>query len=265
MHLSLTRNEWLLALAGAVLLLLVALFAPSLAQPPNAHDFVDQRALWGVPHALDVLSNLPFAIAGWLGLRALRGAAVSDAQRACVRLFFAGLIVVAVGSSWYHWMPNDFGLAIDRASMSVAFAGLLGLLVAGLVSDRAGAWTAGALLVLALASVAAWYATGNVLPWAVVQFGGMPLLLVAAWKAPRDGALAVRWSLVLLAYALAKLCESNDALVYAATGELLSGHSLKHVVAALAAWPVLHALAARTRGQNAAESGATPLALARRA
>ena len=138
MRLSLTRTEWLLALAASALLL-VALFAPALAQPPDAHGFVDQRVLWGVPHALDVLSNLPFAIAGWLGLRALRRASVSPTQRACARLFFAGLLVVAVGSSWYHWLPNDFGLAIDRGSMSVAFAGLLGLLVAGLVSERAGA------------------------------------------------------------------------------------------------------------------------------
>jgi len=37
--------------------------------------------------------------------------------------------------------------------------------------------------------------------------------------------------------------------VYAATGEFVSGHTLKHGVAACAAWPVLSAL--RTLGQNA--------------
>jgi hypothetical protein len=267
MRLSLTRNEWLLAL-GAGVLLLVAVFAPALTQPPHANDFADQRVLWGLPHALDVLSNLPFAIAGLLGLRALRrlpAGELSNAQHACARLFFAGLLVVAVGSSWYHLQPNDFGLSIDRASMSIAFAGLLGLLVAGLVSERAGAVTAGALLVLGLASVLAWYASGNVLPWAVVQFGGMPLLLLAALTRPRPGVLAVRWSLVLLAYAVAKLFESNDQLVYATFGELLSGHSLKHVVAALAAWPVLHALAERARGQNDSLIEFAPLPPARRA
>lgn len=263
---SLTRNEWLLALAAGALLL-VALFAPALAQPPHAHGFADQRAWWGLPHALDVLSNLPFAVAGVLGLRALRSVprdALPDAQRACTRLFFAGLLVVAVGSSWYHLAPDDLGLAIDRAAMSIAFAGLLGLLVADLVSERAGAALAGMLLVLAPASVAAWYATGNVLPWALVQFGGMPLLLLAALLRPRAGALPVRWSLVLLAYALAKLFEANDHVLFAASGELLSGHSLKHVVAALAALPILHAVAARVRGQNVPTSHAAPLALARR-
>ena len=264
---SLTRSEWLLALAAGALLL-VAVFAPALAQPPHAHDFADQRAWWGLPHALDVLSNLPFAIAGILGLVALRKApngALSSAQQACARLFFVGLLVVTVGSSWYHLWPNDPGLAIDRASMSVAFAGLLGLLVAGLVSDRAGAATAGVLLVLALASVAVWFATGNVLPWAVVQFGGMPLLLLGALVKPRTGALAIRWSLVLLAYALAKLFESNDHALFAAGGELLSGHSLKHLVAAFAAWPVIHAAATLGLGQNDPAKQAAPLVLARRA
>jgi hypothetical protein len=71
--------------------------------------------------------------------------------------------------------------------------------------------------------------------------------------------------LVLLAYALAKLFEANDQVVYAGFPELLSGHSLKHVVAALAAWPVLHGVALRVRGQNDRITDAAPLALARRA
>jgi hypothetical protein len=172
---------------------------------------------------------------------------------------------VAVGSSWYHLWPNDAGLAIDRAAMSVAFAGLLGLLVAGLVSDRAGAATAGVLLVLAPASVVAWVhhrqraAVGG---GAVRRHATAPARRAGA-AAP--GALAVRWSLVLLAYALAKLFEVNDHALYAAGGELLSGHSLKHLAAALAACPVIHAVVLRVRGQNAPTSDAAPLALARRA
>ena len=35
-----------------------------IAQWASYHAFADQRELWGIPHAADVLSNLPFAIAG---------------------------------------------------------------------------------------------------------------------------------------------------------------------------------------------------------
>lgn len=141
--------------------------------------------------------------------------------------------------------------------MSVAFAGLLALLAATRVSGRAAVMLAAALLVLAPASVLAWFHTGNVLPWALVQFGGMALLLlVLATTRALPGALPVRWTLVLLAYAVAKLFEGNDHALYMATGELLSGHTIKHVVAAFAAWPVIAAVAGRVDRQNHRQTSA---------
>jgi hypothetical protein len=259
MRLTLTKPEWILLLACTGLLL-AALFAPHLAQPGHAHDFADRRALWSIPCALDVLSNLPFAVAGWLGLLAVRrvpAGALHTIQRACANLFFVGLLVTAAGSAWYHQSPVDLGLAIDRGAMSVAFAGLLGLLAATRISARAGASLAVGLLVLAPVSVLVCLHTGNVLPWALVQFGGIALLLlVLATGKPLPGALPVRWSLVLLAYAVAKLFEVNDHAVYEATGQLFSGHTLKHVIAAFAAWPVIAALAVRSERQNGRQPAA---------
>src|SRR5439155_7301219 len=45
-----------------------ALAAPRLAQPQWYHDFADQRCLLRIPHALNVLSNLPFVLVGILGV-----------------------------------------------------------------------------------------------------------------------------------------------------------------------------------------------------
>jgi hypothetical protein len=258
MRITLTRAESrLAALCG--LLLLAALFGPSVAQPGHYHAFADARSLWGVPNALDVLSNLPFALAGGAGLWLLRGdprRALPGVQGACARLFFAGLLLTALCSGWYHLRPDDAGLAVDRAGMSVAFAGLLGLLVAAKVGERAGGLLAAALLVLAPAAVATCLLAGNVLPWALVQAGGLLLILVLGFAPTRPGALHVRWSAVLAAYALAKLLEAGDHAVYEASGQLLSGHTLKHLVAAVAAWPVLSAVAALRPGQNAASTAA---------
>ena len=46
-------------------------------------------------------------------------------------------------------------------------------------------------------------------------------------------------------YVLAKLLESGDAWIWAWTGRSLSGHSLKHVAAAVALWAPLRMLATR--------------------
>jgi len=48
---------------------------------------------------------------------------------------------------------------------------------------------------------------------------------------------------VIFFYVLAKLFELGDEAVFEATGHIVSGHTLKHLAAALAAWPVIRALA----------------------
>lgn len=237
-------------LAGVFLVLLAAaLLAPSVAQPAHYHDFADQRSWGGLPHAMDVLSNLPFALWGMVGiwalLRAVRERAVSAPAAAMAGLFFGGLWVTAAVSAAYHLQPGDAGLVWDRGGMVLAFAGLLGLAAMRAVSTRAGMALATAVLVLGPLSVYAWSLTGNVLPWAVLQFGGMALILVFACLRPAQvRELPVRWALLIAIYALAKLLELGDHAVYEWTGQLVSGHSLKHMVAACAAWPVVAALLA---------------------
>lgn len=259
----LTKTETLL-LAACAALLALAVLGPALAQSADHHVFADRRVLWGIPFALDVLSNLPFALAGLAGVWALQhlpAGALGGAQRTMVALFFAGLLLTAAGSACYHWRPDDAGLAIDRCGMAVAFAGLLGLAAAGRISERAGDWLGGSVLLAAPVAVKVWATTGNVLPWAVVQFGGVTLVLGLVLMRPRRDALQIRWGLVLLAYAAAKLLELNDHAVYELTGHWVGGHALKHVVAALAAWPVLAAVSAlRKPRQNpaSAQSSTSP-------
>jgi hypothetical protein len=249
------KREILLLLACACLIA-AALLGPAITQPAGYHGFADQRVLWGLPFAMDVLSNLPFAIAGLAGIWLLGEAplrALSNVQRAMAVLFFAGLLLTAGGSIWYHWQPDDAGLAIDRAGMGVAFAGLLGLAAAGRVSERAGALLGLTVLLLSPVAIQAWSLTGNVLPWGVLQFGGLVLIVWLAWLKAPPGALDIRLGWVILAYAAAKVLEMNDQAIFDLTGRLVSGHTLKHLVAALAALPVLASVTAlRKARQNPA-------------
>lgn len=232
----------------ALALLTVAIFGPAMAQPAHHHDFADQRLLWGIPFAMDVLSNLPFAVAGLTGLVSLcslPAGRMTNMARAMSALFFGGLLLAAGGSTWYHLQPDDAGLVVDRCAMAVAFAGLSGLAAASKVGERAAGVLGLGVLTLAAMSVYVWAETGNVLPWAVVQFGGMAMVLWLACLRPRADALDVRWLWVIAAYTVAKVLELNDHTIFDWTGDAISGHTLKHAVAALAAWPVLCAVRRR--------------------
>jgi hypothetical protein len=261
---SLSRRERALVFFLASLLL-AALLGPALTAPGiGGAPFADDRGWPLLPYAMDVLSNLPFAALGLWGLRWLHwhDRAHEDVQDSvphrvlapppvhlldCAWMFFAGLILTAAGSAFYHLQPDALRLAADRAGMTVAFAGLIGCAVCERVSARAGWAAAWFVLCAGLLAVAVGHETGNVLPWGLVQFGGMALVLVLAVARPVRGAIGLRLGWVIFFYGLAKLFELGDHAIYEATQHLVSGHSLKHLTASLAALPVLHALQAMGR------------------
>lgn len=227
-------------LIGALFVLaLAALLAPTL--PPGAWHiphFVDARSWLGVPNAGDVLSNLAFLAMGVWGSERLR--ARHDAPVGA-SWFFVGLILTCLGSGFYHLDPDmPQRLVADRLGMAVAFAGFLGIAASERISVRAG--QAVVVLVTVAGLLAAWVARENLTPWVVVQFGGMALAVGLALTRPRPGALGVSLGGVIFFYALAKLFELGDVIIFEATGHIVSGHTLKHLAAALAAWPVIRAL-----------------------
>ena len=208
----------------------------------HGHPFVDARALLGLPNAMDVLSNAPIALAGLWGLLVLRRHPRHSTTRLAAQVFFVGLLLTAFGSAWYHRAPDADGLVWDRLGMAVTFAGALALAVAEREGETPARQALGVALPLAVLSAVLPAANGNVLPWAVVQFGGMALIVWLALRKPVVGAAGIRLGALIGLYVLAKVLELGDAAMFHATAETVSGHSLKHLAAACAAWPVIAAL-----------------------
>ena len=232
-------------LGGAVCAMVVAAFGPHLAQHADYHAFADQREALGVPSALNVLSNLPFLFGGLWGLRqVVRQAAARtlDTRWWLAALFFSGLVTTAVGSGVYHWAPTDFGLTIDRMGMVVAFAGLAAMATADRISERSALWVAGWFAIFGALWAWWWLRTSNFLPWAVLQVGGVFLIGLLAARHPTPGAWGVPLAKVAGLYVVAKLVELADHTVMDLTRGLVSGHTLKHLVAAAVVLPVLQAL-----------------------
>jgi hypothetical protein len=239
------------AAAASLLVLAFALHGP-IAQFADYHAFADARALGALPNAANVLSNLAFAVAALAGLWKLRAGRRAD--RSVWTLFALALFATAVGSTIYHLAPSDTTLVADRLPIAWACA-MLGAAFLGERLDRR--WRSPAALAagfwIATASVLVWWfgqragGSGDLRPYLFLQVAPMlliPIALLLRLRAPAAVALPdAAWWGTLALYALAKVVELRDGAIYAAHG-LLSGHTLKHLLAAAAAW-VLHAAAAR--------------------
>lgn len=222
-----------------------------IAQWAHYHQFADARAWWSIPNAANVLSNLPFLWAGcWAAMQLARCGERGAAGNAWM-CFAAAVACTAFGSAFYHWSPSNGTLVVDRLPIAWACASLLCALLAERVHPSFARATplTGALL-FATVSVAFWWWTesqgrSDLRLYAAVQF--LPMLLVPAALAlrlPPTSASAVAgrdWCIVLVLYAAAKLLEGADEHVLTAIG-WLSGHTLKHLLAAAAAAWLLHAV-----------------------
>ncbi|MDX1509557.1 MAG: ceramidase domain-containing protein [Woeseiaceae bacterium] len=236
----------------AALLLIGAVFAVTgaLPQDPAYHAFADTRRYLGVANFWNVVTNVAFLVTGAWGLRvALR--LQDGAGRVAYLVFFAGLVLTALGSSWYHLAPDNLSLGWDRLAMTIAFAGLFPAVLAEYVSDRLARTMLAVMLVAGPASVAYWLWTestgaGDLRPYAIVQFVPMLIILVilVAGKQRSDVSTAFYWLLAI--YFAAKIFEAQDAPTLDLSG--ISGHSVKHLLAGVAAVPLVLALRRRTAG-----------------
>jgi hypothetical protein len=230
-----------------------ALWHGPIAQIPNYHDFSDQLQIAGIPHFADVLSNLGFAVVAlWGGLRLASAKDKTEIRNgwAGYRLFLVGLFFTALGSSYYHLDPDNARLVWDRLPIALACAGLL----AGVWGDVHAKDSATLTAWLALAAVlsVAWWdftqrsGTGDLRPYLIFQV--FPIVLIPLWHWIYDMPRADRWVFgsALLLYVIAKFAELNDHQVAALFGTL-TGHTLKHLLASVAASLIVARLVSRTR------------------
>ncbi|MBL8792668.1 MAG: ceramidase domain-containing protein [Planctomycetia bacterium] len=245
----------LLLLAVLALAAVGGLFSrPPLPQDLTYHRFADQRAWLGIPNFNDVVSNLPFLLVGILGVRFVlrrdlvrdEGPFLTSVERWPYLLFFLGIAGTAVGSAYYHLTPDNPRLVWDRLPMAVAFMALFCAILSERLCATLGRWLLGPLLLAGVGSVAYWAWYDDLRPYYFVQFFPLAALppIVLLFPPRYTG---TRWLLGALAcYVLAKVCEHPyDGVIFHATGECVSGHTLKHLLAALGAYCLLRMLQVR--------------------
>jgi hypothetical protein len=256
----------------AVLILALTAFAAVLfagspiPQDAGYHHMADTRPFLGIANALNVVSNVPFALVGIFGLVGVfRRDAGSNGEGRETRLrgpyvaLFGGTALTALGSAYYHLAPDNARLVWDRLPMACVCAGLTTVVLAECVGLRAARRLFLPVLVCAAASVGYWrwseiQGAGDLRPYVLVQYGSL-LAIAIMLVLFRSRVRGARYLIAgLAAYGLAKGFETADAFVFAVTPHAVSGHTLKHLIAAAG----LACVAAMVHSRTATSAAAQP-------
>ena len=243
MHTPYSFNLKLALLIGLAGLLIISVFLlPPIPQDAAYHQFADKHSYCGISNFWNVLSNLPFLLIGLLGAwDIVRGRlAILPEFRVGYLTFFIGVGLVGPGSAYYHLTPGNASLLWDRLPMTIAFMALFTLVIAEYLSVPAAQRLLWPMVFIGIFSVFYWYVTeskghGDLRPYAVVQFLPMLLMpLILLFFQPTFSGEAYLWAMIG-AYAGAKLTESLDEPIFRLF-HVISGHSIKHLLAALGAY-----------------------------
>ncbi|MCF6323777.1 MAG: ceramidase [Gammaproteobacteria bacterium] len=234
---------------GLIIAVIAAVFfVEPVPQDLAYHRFSDTNTLWGIPNFWNVLSNLPFMIAGLYGLVAMRRLDEENlvgVVKTVSWVFFIGLFFTGIGSGYYHLSPSNSTLVWDRLPMTIAFMAFFTFVLSMHYGKKIGSLLLWPLIMVGIASVFYWAYTesigaGDLRFYAMIQF--LPMLLIPAivlmFPTVRYNTTHV-WA-VIAVYFAAKVSEYFDYQLYELTG--ISGHSLKHVIAALSGIAFLYAI-----------------------
>ncbi|PKA46984.1 hypothetical protein AXF42_Ash011658 [Apostasia shenzhenica] len=224
--------------AAIVIFVVLMVVTPAIPQSQEYHNFADQRGLFlGLPNTLNVISNFPFLIVGIVGLilchygnyfkLSLEGEIWGWS------CFFIGVAAVAFGSSYYHLMPNDARLVWDRLPMTIAFTSIVAIFVIERIDENTGKASIAPLILAGILSILYWRFFDDLRPYAVVQFVPCIAIPLMAILMPPMYTHSSYWLWAAGFYLLAKVEEAEDKPIYKLTHRVISGHTLKHLSAAM--------------------------------
>jgi len=209
-----------------LVVIIAAILSPRIAQPLAYHNFADRRVWLDIPNFGDVVSNAGFAIV----------------------IVFAGMILTAIGSSYYHLAPDNDRLVWDRLPMTIVFMALVAAMVIERISVPIGLALLPLLSLIGIASVVEWHLSeingaSDLRFYAALQ-GYAVLLLLAILLLPPRYTRSSDLAVVVGFYVLAKITEAADRPIFA-FGHVASGHTIKHLAAAAAGLWILRMLQKR--------------------
>ncbi len=223
-------GSFLLIMFG-VLFIVGMFFISPIVQSEDYHLFSDTKSVFGIPNFWNVISNLLFVIIGICGIYIFRNHRENNIEYI---ILFAGIILIGIGSGYYHFSPNTQSLIWDRLPMTIVFMTLFSIIISEFISVKLGKVFLWPLLLIGLGSIWWWIYGGmnDLRLYVLVQFYpviAIPIILIFFKSKVTYG--RIYWFLLAF-YFLAKISEHYDQIIHNSLG-IISGHTLKHLFSGL--------------------------------
>ena len=217
-------------LISVAIISIISLFILSpITQDKKYHDFCDSSTIFNIPNFWNVVSNLPFLIVGCIGL--IKSSKLSKSKIQYL-VFFGGITLVSIGSGYYHLNPNNDTLVWDRLPMTIAFMSLFSIVISEFIDYKKGLKLLIPALLIGLISVIYWLVFNDLRIYILVQFYpiiAIPIILIF-FKS--NYSLSIGYWILSAGYLFAKIFEYYDHETQTIL-RVFSGHTLKHILAAL--------------------------------
>lgn len=239
------KRPYLILLLITAICFFVTLLTPPTPQWTSYHHFADERHLWDISNFWNVVSNAPFFLVGLIGLVKLKHAwssgSFSNWQEAIPFIvIFLGLMLTAIGSSYYHLAPDNYRLLWDRIPMTLVFTSFVSLVVMERMNFKAGIRLLLPLILFGVWSAWYWYWTeslgrGDLRFYGFVKIYSLVAVLLIMYLFPKPYPSTKLVFGLIAFYAIATFFEFTDVQIFD-MGGVMSGHTLKHLFAAIGSY-----------------------------
>ncbi len=226
-------------------------FVPPIPQWDSYHHFSDNRTFFSITNFSNVASNIGFIIVGFCGLFIIsqKHFLLEKHDSIPYAVLFLSIIFVGLGSAYYHLNPTTETLFWDRLPMSISFMSFFAAIICDRITKITGTYIILPVLVLTgIYSVIYWQQTemsgaGDLRLYGLIQYFpifAIPLILIFFPRYTYTSPVPIFWALAW--YIVAKLCEYFDLGILNLLSNYVSGHTLKHITATIAAFYILQML-----------------------
>ena len=184
--------------------------------PKSYHNFSDKRNFIGIPNAMNVFSNILFLYPAFYLLFKKKA-----------NFLAINIIFLAFTSAYYHINPSNRTILLDM----IFVISINTIILSYFVDERIGYILYG----LGILSVCVWKVTEDIKFYALLQIG---ILLFCLYKLADTSASHYILPILCLAIAV-RASERYDSTIYKFTNKLVSGHTLKHIIAPIQIYVII--------------------------